>query len=365
MTPELIESESDLDALCNELQKESYIAVDTEFAREKTFFPHIGLIQLAGGSHIACVDPLAFDARPRLKQLLFDTSITKVFHSCQQDLEVLELALGDIPCPVFDTQVAVALMNEDHQISYARLVEQELNIKLPKTETRTNWLKRPLTKAQLEYAADDVRYLSSLYQKQSSELEKLNRSQWMSEECTRYCTKSLNGQTNFSHCWTRVKGKQRLQGIELAIVQEIAIWREHQAIASDRPRRRVLSDDLIIQIAINQPKNSSELGRNGRLDKILSMSEIDSLSEAINQAYDKPESEWPSNKRLKLTAEQSDALNAVLDVLGSAAADLGISQGMLCNRRDAEKLVHGKRDLQVLTGWRLGFIGKDLLELLP
>ncbi len=365
MTPEFVESESDLDFLCNELQKESAIAVDTEFARERTYYPHIGLLQLAGGSHIACIDPLAFDAMPRLRQLLLDTSITKVFHSCQQDLEVLELTLGEIPCPVFDTQIAEALMTEDHQISYARLVEQELDIQLSKSETRTNWLKRPLTKAQLEYAADDVRFLLALYQKQSGVLEKLNRSQWLSEECNRFCTQSFSAQTDFSQCWTRVKGKQRLQGVELAIVQDIAAWREQQAMASDRPRRRVLPDDLVIQIAIRQPSNSSELVRIGRLDKLLNMSEIDSLSETINHAYDKPESEWPSNKRLKLSFEQSNSLKAILDLLGKTAADLGISQGMLCNRKDAEKLVHGKRDLPVLTGWRLDVIGKNLLGLLP
>jgi ribonuclease D len=365
MTPELIETPAALTALCEALQTQDCIAVDTEFARDRTYFPHIGLIQIAGNSHIACIDPLAFDARPQLSELLFNDSITKVFHSCLQDLEVLELTLGKIPCPLFDTQIATALMNADHQISYARLVERELDIKLPKSETRTDWLQRPLTSAQLEYAADDVRYLLSLYRQQSAELEALNRSAWLREDCDRLCTKVFNDQAELSRCWARIKGKERLQGIELAVLQQVAIWREQQAIARDRTRRRVLPDDVAIQIATIQPRNSSQLARIGRIGKLLGMSEIDSLAETIGIAYDSPASDWPTIKRRQLSQEQSATLTLVLNLLREKAAELGISQGMLCNRKDAEKLVLGRRNLQVLSGWRLDTVGDALLQLLP
>jgi len=365
MIPELIESPAALAALCDELKTQDCIAIDTEFAREKTYFPHIGLIQIAGDDRIACIDPLAFDAKPQLSELLFNNSITKVFHACLQDLEVLELTLGEKPCPLFDTQVATALMNEDHQISYARLVENELNIQLPKSETRTDWLRRPLTKAQLEYAADDVRFLLSLYKQQLGELEALQRSQWMHEECNRLCSITLYNHDDLSHCWTRVKGKERLRGIELAVLQQASIWREQQAIAKDRTRRRILADDQLVQIAVKQPKNTSELAQLGRIRKLFQMSELDSLSETICSAYAIAESEWPSLKRRQLKQEQSAALTAVLDQLRKKATELGISQGTLCNRKDAEKLVLGKRDLQVLKGWRLDCIGNDLLKQVP
>jgi len=365
MIPELIESPAALAALCDELKTQDCIAIDTEFAREKTYFPHIGLIQIAGDDRIACIDPLAFDAKPQLSELLFNNSITKVFHACLQDLEVLELTLGEKPCPLFDTQVATALMNEDHQISYARLVENELNIQLPKSETRTDWLRRPLTKAQLEYAADDVRFLLSLYKQQLGELEALQRSQWMHEECNRLCSITLYNHDDLSHCWTRVKGKERLRGIELAVLQQASIWREQQAIAKDRTRRRILADDQLVQIAVKQPKNTSELAQLGRIRKLFQMSELDSLSETICSAYAIAESEWPSLKRRQLKQEQSAALTAVLDQLRKKATELGISQGTLCNRKDAEKLVLGKRDLQVLKGWRLDCIGNDLLQQVP
>ena len=363
MTVGLIESPDALKTLCDELKTHHCIAIDTEFARERSYFPHIGLIQIAGDGLLACVDPLAFDVKPQLSELLFNNSITKVFHACLQDLEVLELTLGKIPCPLFDTQLATALMQEDHQISYARLVDRELNIQLPKSETRTDWLKRPLTKAQLDYAADDVRYLLPLYQQQLTELQALDRSPWMQEECDRLCRRIFNDEAELSDCWLRVKGKERLRGIELAVLQAAAVWREHQAIARDRPRRRILPDDGLIQIAKHQPSNISELGQINRIGKSLDMSELAALSETICSVYDRNEAEWPTLKRRQLTQQQSVMLGAVLETLKEKAADLGISAGMLCNRRDAEKLVLGKRDLAVLRGWRLDCIGNDLMKL--
>jgi ribonuclease D len=365
MAPELIESPAALAALCDEFKNHACIAVDTEFARERSYFPHIGLIQLAGGDTIACIDPLAFDVKPLLSELMFNPAITKVFHACMQDLEVLELTLDDKPCPIFDTQVANALMHEDHQSSYASLVMQTLNVPLPKSETRTNWLKRPLTTAQLEYAADDVRYLLSLHQQQQTELETLDRSAWMQEECDRLCSKNFNDESALTDSWMRVKAKERLVGVELAVLQAAAVWRERRAIARDRPRRRILPDDILIRIAIEQPKNSSQLRQIGPIGQVLEMSELDSLSETLNAAYSKAASEWPTLKRRQLTQAQSAALSGVLDHLRKKASELGISPGMLCNRKDAEKLVQGKRDLLVLNGWRLQCIGIELLALLP
>ena len=365
MTPEFIDSPNALGELCDELRTQDCIAVDTEFARERTYFPHIGLIQLAGSTRIACVDPLAFDTREQLSGLFSDRSITKIFHACLQDLEVLQLAMGSVPCPLFDTQVATALMHEDHQISYARLVENELEIKLPKSETRTDWLKRPLTAAQLEYAADDVRFLLQLYRQQHEELEAMDRDAWMREECDRLCTSLPDYQGAVVHCWTRVKGKERLRGIELAVLQQAAEWREQRAMAKDRTRRRILRDDIMIEIAVKQPRNVSELAKISRISRLLDMSELDSLAEAISAAYSMQEAEWPTLKRRQLTQAQSEALTATMNLIRQTAAELGIAPGMLCNRKDAERLVTGSRELPVLNGWRRDCIGRELLKLVP
>jgi ribonuclease D len=365
MKLEFIESPAALAAVCDELKNQPCIAVDTEFARERSYFPHIGLIQIAADETVACIDPLAFDTKPLLSELLLNPAIIKVFHACMQDLEVLELTLGEKPCPIFDTQLGHALTYEDHQCSYASLVMRVLNIQLHKAETRTDWLKRPLSKAQLEYAADDVRYLLSLYQHQLDELHAQGRSAWMREECDHICNRSLNPESRLSQSWLRVKAKERLRGIELAVLQAAAAWREQQAIVRDKTRRRVLPDDILIRIAIEQPKNTSHLRRIQPIVKYLDMSELDSLSEDLSYAYAKPESEWPSLKRRQLTQIQSTALTQVINRLRITASELGISPAVLCNRKDAEKLVQGKRDLRVLKGWRLKCIGEELLRLLP
>lgn len=365
MKLKFIESPAALATVCDELKNQPCIAVDTEFARERSYFPHLGLIQLAADETVACIDPLAFDSRPQLSELLLNPAIIKVFHSCMQDLEVLELALGEKPCPIFDTQLGHALTHEDHQCSYANLVMRVLNVQLHKSETRTDWLKRPLSKAQLEYAADDVRYLLALYRHQLDELQAQGRSAWIQEECDHICNKSLNPASKPAQSWLRVKAKEQLRGIELAVLQAAAAWREQQAIARDKTRKRVLPDDILIKIAIEQPKNISHLKRIQSIARYLDMAALDSLSEDLSYAYAKPESEWPSLKRRQLTQPQSTALTQIMNSLREKACELGISSAMLCNRKDAEKLIQGHRDLRVLTGWRLECIGAELLEMLP
>ncbi len=365
MELELIESPAALAAVCDRLKGQPCIAVDTEFARERSYFPHIGLIQIAADDTVACIDPLAFDSKPLLSELLLNPAITKVFHACMQDLEVLELALGAKPCPVFDTQLGHALTHENNQSSYASLVTRVLDIQLRKSETRTNWLRRPLSKAQLEYAADDVRYLLALYQHQLEDLHAKGRSAWMLEECDHLCQKDLSPESRIEQSWLRVKDKERLSGIELAALQAASSWREHQAIALDKPRRRILPDDILIKLAVQRPENTSQLKRIEPIVKYLDMCALESLVEDLRDAYSRPRSEWPSLKRTQLTQTQSNTLSQVLNQLRGKASALGISPSVLCNRKDAENLVLGKRDLRVLKGWRLACVGSELEQLLP
>lgn len=365
MKPELIQTPQALQQLCEDLGHESVIAIDTEFAREHSYFPHLGLVQIAGGDHVACIDPLAVDIGPALSPLLLDASVTKIFHACLQDMEVLWHSLGILPCPIHDTQLAAALMSEEHQISYANLVEQETGTKLAKTETRTDWLRRPLTPEQLEYAADDVRYLATIYEMQVEQLTLLQRRDWLQQDCAQLC---LSPQQRFAPelcgCWKRIRGAHKLQGLELALVERISAWREQRAVEQDRTRRRILPDELVIEIACRRPTNSSELGRIGRVQNLLDSDQLVSLADELNHAYAMKPDEWPSNRRFKPDAEQAAVLKNILERLRAGAADLGISPGMLCNRKDAEKLVAGRRNLPVLQGWRFETVGKDLLAML-
>jgi ribonuclease D len=365
MIPDLIQTPQALNQLCEQLRHASAIALDTEFAREHSYFPHLGLVQIAGCGHIACIDPLAFDIGPALSPLLLDASITKIIHACQQDMEVIWHTLGLLPCPVHDTQLAAALMSEEHQISYANLVEQETGTKLSKTETRTNWLRRPLSEAQLEYAADDVRYLESLYHRQIEQLGQLQRIDWLRQDCAQLCSSpEKRFAPERTGCWKRVRGANKLKGSELALVDCIATWREQRAVEQDLTRRRILPDELVIEIACARPVNSTELRRIGGIQRLLDDGQLTSLADELGQAYAMTPEQWPSNQHFKPDAEQAAALKRILEQLRSCATGLGIAPGLLCNRKDAEKLVAGRRDLSVLQGWRLEIIGRELIAML-
>lgn len=359
---EFIDSETGFSEFRAALTSESCIAVDTEFVRETTYYPLIGLVQIAGRDRIACIDPLAFDAVPLLSSLLLNPAITKVFHSCEQDLEVLELMLGGLPCPVYDTQLAEGLLCEHAQLSYAALVTQRLGVELPKSHTRTDWLRRPLRDGPLEYAADDVRYLQQIREQQLEQLRSLHRLDWLAEECGRLCSRSRLADPDFSSVWHRVRDKQELRGIELAILRETADWRERHAMAENRTRRKILPDEMLLKIARGQMNNSSRISGIRGIERYLSPEQIVALADRVQAAMAVPAEHWPELKRPRMTPQQSLALKSVLDRVRERAQQLGIASGMLCNRKDAEKLVLGERELTVLQGWRLAEIGEELLR---
>jgi len=259
MSPELIETSADMEALLTQLNNQTIIAVDTEFFRETSYYPKLALVQIATDSVVACIDPLAFDARPALRSILLNSEITKIFHSCSQDLEVLFYYLGEAPNAIYDTQIANSLLNEHQQIGYAKLVEKELGTLLDKSQTRTNWLQRPLTSKQIQYAGDDVLYLYKLQHILDEKLQQLDRKSWFDEESKKLLNDQYSFQPDSDTLWKRVKGSSRLNRKKLAIVQAIALWRENLAKQKDRTRRRILADDIIIDLAlraqvVNEPE---------------------------------------------------------------------------------------------------------------
>ena len=362
MNPVFIESQEQFDQHYEALVSEDLLAVDTEFFRETTYFPHLGLVQAANSKIVACIDPLAFDARDSIASLLLNTEITKVFHSCSQDLEVLNLYLGALPCPILDTQIAASLIDETEQIGYANLVLSELDVHLDKSQTRTNWLKRPLTSKQLEYAADDVSYLYQLIETVSTKLEKLQRKDWFLEDCISLCTSSQQYEPDITNCGTRVKGTHKLPGLELAIINAIANWREIFAIQIDKNRRRALPDDNIVLIATSKPDSIEKLNQTGQLSRYLSPAELESLFDVIKDSYNIPENEWPVNRRTKLDNEEKKRLEALQQLILKKADELKISSSILCPRKELTQLFNGSRDCRVLKGWRQNMIGNELLS---
>ncbi len=376
MTPKLIESSDAMDKLISRLEDEKIIAVDTEFFRETTYYPKLALVQIATDSVVACIDPLAFDAQPGLKQILLDQDMTKIFHSSSQDLEVLFYYLGKAPTPIYDTQIANALLTEHQQIGYASLVEIELGVQLDKSQTRTNWLQRPLTNAQIQYAGDDVLYLYQLHNILDERLHNTGRKRWFDEESANLLCDECSFQIAIDKLWKRVRGSSRLNRKQLAIVQSIAQWREHLAQQKDKTRRRVLADEIIIQLALNPPKNAELL--DPFIDRKYNINELQKqqLFQAIETALQSLEETWPDNRFNTLDNKQKLLLKKLQQQVNSKAEELNISNAMLYTKKDLEKLImlytnrpQGDDQLQINKlednqSWRYQCIGQYLIKTL-
>lgn len=376
MTPELIVSSEQMDDLLTRLSEIQLIAVDTEFFRETSYYPQLALVQIATADIVACVDPLAFDARPGLQQILLDQQVTKIFHSCSQDMEVLYYYLGSTPRSIYDTQIASALLDTRHQIGYAALVADELGVQLDKSQTRTNWLQRPLTEKQLGYAGDDVLYLSQLHAILEKKLEAADRKAWFDEDSSNAAWNDTRFLPDSELLWKRVKGINRMSRKQLVTVQAIAEWREQLARDKDITRRRILADDIIVQLALEQPEDKGLLrqliGQRYHFDDI----ELDALLDSITSSKKISPERWPDNRFDTLDSEQKSLLKQLQRQLSTSAEELGISTTVICARKELEKLIlllpdkrellaHPERlDIGVVKGWRYHNIGKQLIETL-
>ncbi len=353
-----------LTQLCQELQAAKVIAVDTEFIREKTYYAKLCLLQVASDSVVACVDPLAIDSLDQLLAILYNSDKLKLFHAAWQDLEIFYDQWGRVPAPVFDTQIAAALLGFSDQIGYANLVEQLLHVELDKSAVRTDWAQRPLSAQQLSYAADDVHYLLKLYPVIEQRLGELGRNNWLDEDF-----KALTDSDNYAKspetAWQRIKGYGRLKPRQLAVLQGLATWREQQAERRNKPRKWILSDDLLLTLARQLPTNAAKLAKL----RGLSPTQLNQFGEAlvteINKVLTLPQDAWPEiTQTARLTPEQdclADTLMAYLRLLGQQNQ---ISPASLATRKEIEKLVRGRRDIPLLHGWRGHIVGNPLLELI-
>ncbi len=367
MKPVLIEKQAEMEQLLGLLENEPVLAIDTEFFRETTYYPHLGLIQIASDKIIACIDPLKFDAGITLKRIFLNPNIIKVFHSCSQDMEVLFHTFGYIPQPVHDTQIAEALLSCHNQIGYAQLVAAELGVNLEKSQTRTNWVKRPLSQKQIQYAGDDVTYLFTLYKIMVKKLNTAGRYHWFETDCERLSPTGATLATlqekftvDIASLWKRVKGSHKLNASTLAIIQAIANWREQLAIKTDTTRRRVLPDEKIIQLALNPPENQNELTPYSTNQFRLSTKHLDALFRAILTAQQIDPSQWPVNTPPPPTDKSQ--LKILQQLLSHKANELGISPGVLCPRKDLESIIKGETNVPVFQDWRNKCVGRKIRQ---
>lgn len=364
MDAEYIDTPQALAELCSKLANSPWFTLDTEFLRENTYRAKLCLLQVATPEQLACIDPLALPDLQPLYALLHDRRITKVLHSAHQDLEIFYDLTGQIPGPIFDTQIAATLLGQGEQIGYGNLVKEELGIELEKGQARTDWCRRPLDEAQLHYAADDVRYLCQVYQRQSQRLQELGRETWLSEDFA-----ALEEETRYSNppeqAWLRVKGSNRLRGVQLAVLQHLAAWREGQARQEDKPRRWIIKDEVLLDLARLMPTRLDALGRIRGLDEAALRRYGQLLLAEIAQARDLPRDAWPSAKTgPRLPAEQEPLVDVLMALLRQRCQQQQISPGAVAGRRDLEKLVLGESELPLLQGWRAAVAGHALQRLL-
>jgi ribonuclease D len=360
-----IASTPDLADLCNELARHPYVAVDTEFMRETTFWPKLCLIQLAGPDIEAVVDPMAaeIDLAPFF-ELMSDQRVTKVFHAARQDIEIVHIKTGRVPKPVFDTQVAAMVCGFGDSISYVNLVKRITNRELDKSSRFTDWSRRPLTERQLVYALGDVTHLRDVYAHLSAELERSGRTHWLAEEMAAL-TDPATYAAEPEGAWRRLKLKVRNRRA-LGVLMELAAWRERIAQAQDVPRARVLRDDALYDIANQQPTEASKLAELRTLsDGFARSARAKEVVEAVKRGLERDPKGFPALDHGPSVTPEAGAMVDLLRVLLKAAAGRhGVAPRLIADTEDLERIATEREpDVGALKGWRGELFGQDALRL--
>jgi len=356
----LVTTHSQLDTAVFRLQSATPLAIDTEFMRERTYYPQLCLVQVATDSDCFLVDPLAGVDLGALHAVLADRSKLKILHAARQDLEVLQLGGRPVPAPVFDTQVAAAMLGFPPQVGYAELVARQLGHSIDKAQTRTDWSRRPLTPEQLAYAADDVHHLLQLHVDLSAALQTHGRAAWLAEDAVALEDPGLY-ETAPGDAWRRLKGLGRLRPREQAAARALAEWRERRAIESDKPRGWILTDEVLYALATAAPRTVADLEGIRSLPPAVARKRGDELLALISTAVESPVAAGVDVVTARPTPQENSLVSTLQQTVRDAAAALGLSPEVLATRRDVEALVFKDRaESAVLRGWRRGVIGEKL-----
>jgi ribonuclease D len=355
-----IDRSAELDALARALEQQSSIGVDTEFLRERTFFPKLCLLQLSAAGQVWCVDTLRVGSLDALMPALTAPGSRKLIHAARQDLEAVYLTSKQVLSPVFDTQIAAACIGLKPQVGYAELVKTLLNVTIPKGQTRTDWSKRPLTQEQLEYAADDVLYLGAIADELTRRLAELKREHWVREDCLELEDRRLY-EPDPAQAWVRLRGIGQLAPEPRARAKVIAVWREKLARQRDLPRAWILSDAAIFSIAHADPKTPAALEAVEPLNEKFAATLLAALDASAGEA---PEDLEPVQDS-RPTPEQKALLERLMKIVDARAAELQVSAEVLAPRGELKALAMGTlarslRATPALTGWREHEIGTRL-----
>lgn len=352
-----------LAALCTRLAKAPYVTVDTEFMRERTYFSRLCLIQVASPDEAHIIDPLAddIDLSP-FWALMNDEPVLKVLHSARQDFEIFYHASGHVPSPVFDSQVAAMVLGFSESAGYQVLVEHYCDTKLDKSSRFTDWSRRPLSSKQLQYALGDVTYLRDVYEKMQNQLAANGRADWLVEDM-RVLTADETYAVDPSASWKRLKHRSRDPKF-LGALQAAAAWRETTAQKIDIPRGRLISDDALLQLAAQKPKNAEDLEKTRGISSGFAKGKhAAALIEALKRAKPLPADALPERKDRSVL--RSNPLGDLLKLLLKARAqEIGIAPKLIASAEDLDRMANTDgKDLALMHGWRFDVFGKEALAL--
>ena len=359
-----ISTYEELSAFCERAARFNAIAVDTEFLRERTYHPRLCLVQVATPDECVVIDVIAIDNLAPLAILMRDEGTVKVFHACSQDMEVLNYTLGALPAPIFDTQIAAAFLGERMQTSYNGMVHAFCGVTLPKSESLTDWSRRPLTPEQIEYALDDVRYLIKAYDVIMERLDESGRASWVLDE--------IKPLTDRSHyvvdrrvAFKRVKRVNSLTRRQLAVARELAAWREARAEYSNIPRKWLMSDEVLIALSKRPPHDAASL-RRVRGTEQLSDADVAGALSVIARGESCPADKYPFIARTHKPASpelesEIDLMYALIRLVGERS---GVATAMIASRDDLVDYVDHPQDSPLREGWRFELVGTLIDDLL-
>lgn len=355
-----VDRQGELDEVVDELSKQPRYAIDTEFHRERTYFPALALVQLAWGDELVLVDPLAIDVRPLAR--LFDSDAEAVFHAAQQDLDVLTHAVGAVPRRLFDTQLAGGFLGYGTP-SLASILSGELGVTPAKGDRLTDWLHRPLTDAQREYAAADVAHLLELQDRLDRQLAGLGRRSWVAEACDELRRRPAGG-VDPDDAWTRLKDVRGLRPRPRAVARAVAAWRERAAAARDIPVRQVLPDLAVLGIAQRQPSDERELAQARGVDARFSRGKVAAeILAAVEEGKQAEPPPVPAGSD-ELERDLRPAVTLVSAWVSQVARDARIDTAILATRADLVALLGGDPDARLLQGWRAELLGDGVGRLM-
>lgn len=357
-----IKDENSLKKLCSCLSTSSYIAIDTEFVRERYYYSRLGIIQVASEHLCVIIDTLAIENLNPFSEILINPSITKIFHSCKEDVSIFYHLFGKVPRPIFDTQVAASFTGYEEQAGYAKLVHDISGVNLNKSETYTNWLQRPLTKEQIEYGLDDVRYLPDIYIHLTEKLKSLGRYNWVEEEFQKlemeenYRPKNMEDQVKIPGI---IKGKAR------NIYTSLYMWREEKAREVDRIRKDVIKDEALVNLSTIGPSSMEEL----RFVPGMFPGTIKRYGHEILRTIEKGK-KYKKILTRKKSCKIPDGLTTLLTAfIKKKASEKNMPYGIIARQDDIEKFIYNHLfeidyETPLLKGWRNKLVGKELKQII-